>query len=115
MKTIIAGGRNINDLNLVHHAMLQITWPVMEVVSGMAKGVDTLGENWASKMGIPIKQFPANWDKYGRRAGPIRNEEMGDYAEALVAIWDGKSRGTKHMIDYATKRGLKVFVYKINQ
>ncbi|MBC8427529.1 MAG: DUF2493 domain-containing protein [Proteobacteria bacterium] len=112
-KTIIAGGRNITDYNYVIEACKQSHFVITEVVSGMAKGVDTLGEQWAREHNIPIKQFPANWDKYGRRAGPIRNEEMGDYSECLIAIWDGKSRGTKHMIDYATKKGLKIYIYKI--
>lgn len=113
MITIIAGGRNITEYKYVDVACKKAPWIITEVVSGMARGVDTLGEEWARKHNIPIKQFPANWDKYGRRAGPIRNEQMGDYANALIAVWDGKSRGTKHMINYATKKGLKVFVYKV--
>jgi len=114
MKTIIAGGRNITDYLQVHHAVTKAPWLITEVVSGMAKGVDTLGEQWAEKAAVPVKQFPADWDQHGKKAGPLRNIEMGEYAEALIAIWDGKSRGTKHMIDYATSKGLKVYVHKIN-
>ncbi len=113
LKTIIAGGRNLTDYKLVEEACKQAPWIITEVVSGMAKGVDSLGEEWANNHNIPIKQFPANWEKYGKRAGPIRNIEMGDYADALIAVYDGKSRGTGHMIDYAREKGLEVYVHKI--
>lgn len=111
MKTIIAGSRTINNIQSIHEAVLKAGWPISEVVSGTAQGADTLGEQWAKSLHIPVTQFPADWDTHGRKAGFIRNCEMGDYADALLAIWDGQSRGTKHMIDYARKKGLQVFVH----
>ncbi len=84
-----------------------------EVVSGCARGVDKLGEKLGDSLGLPVKRFPTDWKTYPKAAGPIRNKQMGDYADALIAIWDGKSTGTKHMIDYATKKGLKVYVYQV--
>lgn len=112
MKTIIAGSRGINDYSIVLEAIEHSGFEITEVVSGTARGVDKLGERYAVENVIPITRFVPDWNKYGKRAGFLRNAEMGDYAEALVAVWDGESRGTKQMIDYATKKGLKVFVYE---
>jgi len=67
-------------------------------------------KKYANERGYPIKQFPADWNKYGKSAGYKRNEEMAKYADALIAFWDGKSKGTKHMIDLAKRYGLKVKV-----
>ena len=113
MKTIIAGSRDVVDWEIVHVAMLNSGFTVTEVVSGGAKGVDTLGEQWAYRCEIPVKRFPADWDKNGKAAGPIRNRQMAAYADSLVAVWDGQSRGTKNMIDEAKKRGLKVHIHHI--
>ncbi|MDR3135180.1 MAG: DUF2493 domain-containing protein [Deltaproteobacteria bacterium] len=71
---------------------------VTEIVSGLAKGVDTLAIEYANKRGIGLKMFPADWKRFGRSAGPRRNEEMARYADYGVAVWDGLSHGTKHMI-----------------
>ena len=115
MKTIIAGSRDNIEYQDVLSAMEECPWSseITEVVSGKACGVDTMGEQWAKENNIPIKEFPANWKKFGKSAGPRRNEEMGDYADALVAVWDGGSKGTKHMIDYSKNKELKVFVYNL--
>lgn len=88
--------------------MAQWRHPVTEVVSGCCRGVDRAGEEWARQRGIPVKRFPANWKKFGVAAGPIRNAEMAEYAEALVAIPTGVSRGTRDMIDKAKARGLEI-------
>jgi len=117
MRTIIAGGRDFDDLPwmaLCLDELQQHGWSITEVVSGVAKGADITGEEWAHDTEISIKQFPADWETNGKAAGPIRNTKMADYAEALVAFWDGNSRGTKHMIDTAVKKGLyvKVFLYE---
>lgn len=82
------------------------------IVSGAAPGADTLGEDWAVVNWVPIKQYPADWDKIGRAAGVLRNQEMADNADALVAFWNGKSTGTKDMITRAMKKGLEVHVYR---
>lgn len=113
MKTIIAGSRGIENYNTIAEAVNKSGFNITEVVSGTARGVDKLGEEWANKNGIPVKRFPAKWDMHGKRAGYLRNEEMAKYADALIAVWDGKSKGTKHMIDTAKNMGLKVFMYEL--
>lgn len=109
MKTIIAGSREFNDYELVKETLLQYD-DITEVVSGCAQGADLLGEKFALKHNIPVKRFPANWAAYGRTAGYRRNEQMAYYANRLIAFWDGESKGTKHMIDFARKVGLEVNV-----
>ena len=111
-RVIIAGGRDFNDFRKlcdVSLYMLQNKKNV-EIVSGTATGADKLGEKFAKFMGYKIKQFPANWDVYGKRGGYVRNKEMAKYADALIAFWDKSSKGTKHMIDLANKNNLKVKV-----
>jgi hypothetical protein len=81
-----------------------------EIVCGLAKGADTSGKEWADCHDIPVTFFPAEWKKFGKSAGALRNREMGNYADVLLAFWDGKSRGTKHMIDYMRYLGKPVFV-----
>lgn len=113
MKIIIAGSRDFNDyetLKKVCDFMLSRQDEV-EIVSGTARGADLLGERYAKEKGYPIKQFPADWSK-GKGAGYIRNEDMAKYSDALIAFWDGKSKGTEHMINLAKKHGLKVKVQK---
>jgi predicted Rossmann fold nucleotide-binding protein DprA/Smf involved in DNA uptake len=111
MRTIIAGSREITDYALIERGMIDVPFNVTEVVSGGARGVDTLGERWARENGIPIKIFPADW-KIGRSAGILRNTQMANYAEALVAFHFNGSRGTANMIEQAKRHGLKVFVVK---
>ena len=82
------------------------------IVSGHASGADALGERYAQERGFQLETYPADWKAHGRAAGPIRNAQMAAVADALIAFWDGKSRGTKNMIDTATKRGLKVAVVR---
>lgn len=113
MKLIIAGGRNITDYSLVLSALAESQFQPTEIVSGMAPGVDTLAVQYATENNLPLKEFHANWSLYGRSAGPRRNREMANYGDALIAIWDGESRGTKNMIEEATKRNLLVYVKKI--
>ena len=113
MKVIIAGGRTITDYSLVLSALGESDFTPTEIVSGMAPGVDTLAIQYATQNNLPLIEFHADWNKYRRAAGPIRNRQMAEYGEALVAIWDGESRGTKNMIEEATKRGLKVYVKRI--
>lgn len=111
MKTIIAGSRTIEDYGLVVEALSRINWDISEVVSGAARGIDALGERWAKENNIPIKYFPAEWSVYGKAAGPIRNAQMAKYADALVALWDGESRGTSNMISEAKELGLHVVIF----
>ena len=112
MKVIIAGSRSITDGKAVRKAVDLSGFSITEVVSGNADGVDKLGELWAASENIPVKRFLPDWKRLGKKAGIVRNREMGEYADALVAVWDGKSRGTKHMIEYM--RGIRkpTFVWK---
>jgi hypothetical protein len=114
MKTIIAGSREGISYEDVVKAMESCPWTPTEVVSGKARGADTFGEQWANENNIPIKEFPADWERLGRKAGTLRNMQMGDYADALVAVWDGSSRGTRHMINYAEQKGLKIYIHIVN-
>lgn len=111
MKVIVAGSRTISMPSLLGEVVGVSTFDITEVVSGRAKGADQLGELWATFNNVPIKMFPANWDAHGKKAGIMRNCVMGDYADALIALWDGKSRGTFHMISYMLKLGKPVCVF----
>ena len=110
MRVIIAGGRECNDYELLLEAVQEAQFPIATVVSGGAKGADAMGEQYASEMNLKLNIYEADWEKHGRAAGPIRNRKMAENADALIALWDGKSRGTKNMIETATKKGLLVFV-----
>lgn len=112
MKTIIAGSRSVRKFGDVVHAVQQSGIDITEVVSGHANGADKLGETWARSANVPLKIFEADWHRFGHSAGPQRNLEMARYAEALIAVWDGKSAGTRHMIDCARRHNLTVFVYR---
>lgn len=110
MKTIIAGSRTITDLSLLEDVIKESGFNITEVVCGGARGVDELGRKWAENK-VPVKLFAANWNVFGKRAGYIRNVEMADYAEALILLWDGRSKGSKHMLDIADKKGLKIYLH----
>ncbi len=84
---------------------------ISEVVSGGAIGVDLSGENFANIFGFKLKKFPADWETHGKAAGPIRNKQMAEYADALLLIWDGKSKGSTNMKTQMIK--LKKPVYEI--
>jgi hypothetical protein len=110
LKTIIAGSRDITNYSFLTIALSKIDWEISEVVSGTASGVDSLGERWAGENNVSIKKFAAEWDLYGKAAGPIRNVQMAKYADAALIIWDGVSKGTKNMIQEARSHGLEVKV-----
>ena len=118
MKLIIAGSRTFDDallmkmkidtfLNQVNRGFLPD-----EIISGQARGADTLGEEWAKLRGITVLHYPANWDEFGKSAGYRRNEAMAQKATHLIAFHDGESRGTQHMIDIAERERLKVKVVR---
>ncbi len=98
MKYIIAGGRDFDNIYIMAQALNPFEEDITEVVSGTARGADSIGEQWARGRDIPIKRFEPNWEQYGKSAGFIRNSEMGAYADAAICFWNGKSAGTKHMI-----------------
>ena len=98
---IVAGSRSFNDYNLLKRKLdhlLKNVGDEIVIVSGHARGADKLGERYAREKGYRVKVFKADWDKYGKTAGMIRNGIMAGYSNVLVAFWDGKSRGTQNMI-----------------
>ena len=111
MKLIIAGSRTFIDYKKLKETcdlFLQDQTDV-EIVSGAYyKGADKLGEQYATEKGFQLTKFPADWKRYKRAAGPKRNQQMANYPDTLVAFWDGKSRGTKNMIELAKSRNLKI-------
>lgn len=125
IRIIVAGGRNFDNYDLLSKTLTDYVdkleaWEVDRVLfmSGGARGADRLGEKFAESCGFPFRRFPADWDRYGKSAGYIRNREMAIYAAevgdhgVLFAFWDGESKGTKHMIDLAEKYGVKTYVVK---
>ena len=73
------------------------------IVSGAARGADAIGERYAKENGFRIEKYPADWEKYGKSAGPIRNKQMAEISDYVICFWNEKSKGTKSMIDYAKK------------
>lgn len=111
MKVIIAGSRHIHwavASNEIAAAVEDSGFEITEVVSGTALGIDQGGERWAANRLIPITQFYPEWEEYGKAAGPIRNEDMAIYADALILVWDGKSPGSASMLRLAKKHGLRI-------
>lgn len=112
MKTIIAGSRDCTDMRQMLEAVAACGWIPSTVISGAARGADKLGENWAAIHKVPVIRYPAEWNLYQKSAGYRRNEKMAEHAEALIALWDGQSPGTKHMIDIATRKGLRIHIHR---
>ncbi len=113
MKTIIAGSRSFvcpADIVLVERAIQESGFRITEIVSGMARGVDSLAVTYAALHHIPLRPIYAQWHHHGQWAGGIRNVRMADYADQLIAVWDEESPGTMHMIKTARAKGLPVYV-----
>lgn len=117
IRVCIAGGRDFNDyaqlcdgMNAVKAAHYNQT---IEVISGAARGADRLGEKWGADQGLVVRSFPPDYENNHPKQAPfIRNAEMAEEADVLVAFWDGKSRGTRHMIGCAFKQGLEIHIYR---
>ena len=109
---IIAGGRDFNNYPAITKAFAELTEFIPDntitIISGMARGADTLGIRLAQEYGMELIRKPANWDLYGKSAGYRRNEQMAQMATHLIVAWDGKSKGTGHMIDLAKKYNLVI-------
>ena len=119
-RVIIAGGRDFINYLIVkerceYYLQNKIKTHNVIIVSGHASGADSLGEKFAAYHNLQCELHPANWELYGKAAGPIRNEEMAKVADALIAFWDGKSPGTKSMISLARRKGLQVAVVRYDQ
>lgn len=115
LKVIVAGTRTIQSFDLVNRIINEspYVYRFSELVSGMARGPDLLAVKWAKERHIPIKEFPADWEKFDKRAGFIRNEEMANYADALIAIRVNDSPGTTHMLDTMRKLGKPTYLYDV--
>ena len=107
-KLIIAGSRDFDNYELLKQTVIPYLNDIAEIISGTARGADTLGEQFAKEFNIPIRQFPADWSTHGKKAGYLRNVQMAKNATACIVFWDGKSRGTQHMINIAKQYGLKL-------
>lgn len=113
MKIIVAGSREFNNYELVCEILNKAKWTCNdEIISGTANGADSLGERYAIENGISLKRFPADWNRYGKKAGYIRNKEMADYCTGAIIFWNGISRGSKNMIDIMKKSGKPYKVIK---
>ena len=127
VRIIVAGGRDFSDYDMLEREVTEIInstariydpYDEVVIVSGHCRGADMMGEQFASSHFVPIRKFPADWDKYGKSAGYIRNRQMAEYASEsdsigiLVAFWDGKSKGTKSMIDLGLQYLKEVHVIK---
>jgi len=112
MKVIIAGGRDFNDYELLQRTCNWVFKGVetLEIVSGGARGADKLGERYAKEIGLTPTVMKADWDEYGKAAGPIRNSQMAKYADALIAFHDGSSTGTSDMIKKARRENIHVLI-----
>lgn len=114
-KVIIAGSRGFSNYKLLREKCNEYLREKRKeyniiIISGGARGADTLGEKYAQDEGFSLEVFPANWNKFGKSAGFRRNEQMAEVADALIAFWDGKSHGTKHMIEIMENKKLLVRV-----
>ena len=118
-KTIVCGSRTITDYKTVKsyldHVINDLDMIPTHIISGCAKGVDTLAIRYAHEKGIPTIEVPAKWDLYGKSAGFKRNKEMLEIANAVIALWDGKSKGTENTIELAHEKGIPAAVFIIKQ
>lgn len=116
MKVIIAGSRSINDMKMLELGIELSGFKISEVVWGTASGVDELGKRWAQQRNVPVKEFRPEWEKYGSNHAPKkRNNDMADYADALIAIWNGHSPGMAHMIAAAILRKLPYSTFRTDR
>ena len=113
MRCIIAGSRTITDWKILASAIAASKFHITCVISGNACGMDLLGEEWAKNRNVPCDIYKANWYKFGKSAGPIRNSEMANASEALLLVWDGVSVGSKNMLETAKRKGLQIFEWNL--
>lgn len=110
MKLAVIGGRDFVDYDHLKRVMQKIRTPIDLIVSGGAKGADSLAERYAQEFGIETKIFPADWDTYGKRAGFMRNQDIVNTADSILAFWDGQSKGTRSSIELAEKQGKTIHI-----
>ena len=112
MRTAIIGSRNFSDWELMEKTLTQLSFNITEIVSGGAKGADSLGEKYALMKNIPTKIYLPDWEKFGKSAGMIRNADIIKNSDFVIAFWDGISKGTKHSIDLSKKTNKKLLVIR---
>jgi hypothetical protein len=110
MIVTICGSRSLSKYSLIEESIKESKFDITEINCGMAIGIDMLGYDYAIKNNIKVNKFYPKWDLWGISAGFIRNIEMVDKSDAVIAIWDGKSKGTKHTIDYTKKVGKFIYI-----
>jgi YspA, cpYpsA-related SLOG family len=115
MKVIVAGSRSIQDNAIISKAIKSTGLKITEMGSGNARGVDTLAENYAGVHHIPFTNFPAYYDLYGKPAGAIRNDKIVAWADAMIAVWDGRSDGTRDLIRAMNSAGKPVFLHLVEK
>ncbi len=113
---VIAGGRGFDDYDYLQHCMDAVKYLYSDheitVVSGGARGADTLAEQWAGEQHLVFNEMNADWERFGKRAGLLRNHDMAKIGNVLCAFWDGKTRGTRNMIGEAMKEGLEIHIFR---
>lgn len=121
MKVVIAGGREVRKdiayfgIGVCMGAFMKRGIQITEIISGGARGVDTYAVEIAGQYGFPFTVIPADWKKHGKKAGYLRNAQMAEAGDALIAIWDGQSPGTKMMIEIAERKGMPVEIYRTDR
>lgn len=111
MNIVIAGGRDFTNIVVAYKCIAELVTDNDIIISGHASGADTIGELYARDNNLKYELYPADWNKYGRSAGPIRNEQMAKIADRVIVFWDGKSRGTKSMISLAQKYNCELYIF----
>ena len=118
MKIIVAGSRCYSNYDeskaFIDRCISENCKEECVILSGGCNGADMIGERYAHEHGYPIIRYPAEWDKYGKKAGPIRNIKMAENCDIIICFWDGKSKGTQSLILHASKKGIPVFIKYIN-
>lgn len=115
MKLAVVGSRTFLDYDYLKRSLLE-SFPlseVEEIISGGAKGTDSLAERFAREHNIPVTVFPADWKRLGRKAGPVRNADIVRRADVIAAFWDGQSRGTKDTIRQARLAGKRMLIFPL--
>lgn len=114
MKLAVVGTRTFHDYLKAEAILREYDGKVSEIISGGAQGADRLAEIYAKEYQIPIRIFKADWKTYGKRAGPMRNKQIVEEADEVVAFWDGTSRGTLSTIEYAREKGIPIQIVRID-
>lgn len=114
MKVLVAGSRNVADPATVEKAILESKFDMTAMICGMApRGVDRMAYEWARKNNVPVEEYPADWDRFGKSAGMRRNRQMVEVAEAAVIVWDGNSPGTENTLKLVKAKGIPYYLVEL--